>query len=120
MMRISGGLLADQTTLTPNEAEVILASSPRRLFREGKADLCSGRAAGGTLNVTLSDRYHRLLVCYIEIGKGGFLEPLLVGSLEHAGVRLQKSVLEREADLGPDEQVLAAFPLGKLAQEAIQ
>src|SRR3954454_11667945 len=91
MMRVSGCLLADQTTLAANEAEVILASSPSRLFREGEADLCSGRGVGGPLNVT---RYRRLLVCYIEIGRDGFLEPLLVGGLEHAGVRLQKSVLE--------------------------
>src|SRR3954454_24205739 len=101
MMRVSGRLLADQTTLAANEAEVILASSPSRLFREGEADLCSGRGVGRHLSVAQSDRYRRLLVRYLKIGKGGFVEPLLIGGLEHAGIRLEKSVLERQARLGP-------------------
>lgn len=43
VMRISGGLLADQTTLTANEAEVILASSPRRLFRKARPTLLADK-----------------------------------------------------------------------------
>ncbi|WP_247402664.1 MULTISPECIES: hypothetical protein [unclassified Bradyrhizobium] len=111
VMRISGGFLADQASLAAHKGEVVLASSPRRLFREGEADLCSGRDVSRCVDFAdlqrmflrwrHFDRWNGLVDCYIEIGKGGFLEPLLVGGLENAGVRLQKSVLEWEADLGP-------------------
>ncbi|PWE77575.1 hypothetical protein XF30_13305 [Bradyrhizobium sp. SUTN9-2] len=61
-----------------------------------------------------------MLICQIDIGKGGSLEPLLVGGLKQATVCLQEGVLEREADLGPGKQLLAALLKSKLAQEPIE
>ena len=58
VMCISGGLLADQTTLAADESEVILASLPRWLFWEGETDLPFGRGVGRCMSVAGS--LHRM------------------------------------------------------------
>lgn len=85
VMRISGVFLADQASLAADKGEVVLASSPRRLFREGEADLCSGRDVSGCVDFADLQRmflrwrpfgrWHGLVVCCIEIGKGGLTLP---------------------------------------------
>lgn len=60
------------------------------------------------------------LLGWIDVRERGFLQPLLIGGLEHASVCLQQSVLERQADLGPGKQSLAAFQAAELVQEPVQ
>ncbi|MEY9590261.1 hypothetical protein ABIA06_002552 [Bradyrhizobium yuanmingense] len=74
VMRISGCLLTNETTLAADEGEVVFAPSPGRLLWKGEAGLLSGRGAGSCENVAgclrweilgerPSDRWHGRLLC---------------------------------------------------------
>ena len=125
VMRFSRRLLTNQTALAANESEVILAASSGWLLREGKTGLRSGRGADGCAN----DAGWLSRPACPAADMGGCSAGSISGSaafsnlfwgLEYASVCLEQSVFERQADLGPCKQSLAAFQAAQLVQEAVQ
>lgn len=109
VMRVGGGLLADETPLAADEGQVILAPSSRRLFRKGEAGLLSPSEGSSHIGVAGCRRKafigwnacggRRLLVRRMDVGQRGILDPPLVGGLEHPSVRLR--AVRRGPPVGP-------------------
>lgn len=103
---------ADKALLAADEGEVFLASTPGRLLRKGKADMCleegidrcidsDGCRSRGLGDLRWIATWGRELISALKVGRGVMLQSELVGRLEGPGVPFQEGVLERQACFRP-------------------
>lgn len=100
----SAGLFwADKALLAADEGEVFLASTPGRLLRRGKADMCLEEGidrcidSRGLGDLRWIATWGRELISALKVGRGVMLQ----SELEGPGVPFQEGVLGRQACFRP-------------------
>jgi hypothetical protein len=131
VVRVRRGLLADEATLTSNKKQMVLASFARRLLWEGEANLLRARfALFGTscgsvqhgqslINRLMLFARGKVLVRTVIRGNNQSFKPGLVCGFHVTRVCLPKAVFERQAHLGPCQQVRTATNGLKLIEQPL-